>query len=150
MSQSLAKVYLHVIFSTKTRESLLLDAWRDELFRILGGTANNLGCQSLIVGGTADHVHMLLQLGRTITIADVIGKIKSTSSAWVNQNHPSAAPFHWQAGYAVFSVSQSNIEAVREYIRRQPEHHAKQSFQDEVREWLRRYEIDWDERYVWD
>jgi putative transposase len=150
MPQSLAKVYLHVIFSSKNRVPVLLDDWRDELFRVMGGTANNLGCQSLIVGGTNDHVHMLIQLGRTITMADAIGKIKSTSSAWVNQNHAPATPFHWQAGYAVFSVSQSSVEAVREYIRRQPEHHAKKSFQDELRDWLRRYEIEWDERYVWD
>jgi hypothetical protein len=93
---------------------------------------------------------MLFQLGRTITMPDAIGKIKSTSSAWVNQKHAPAMPFHWQAGYAVFSVSQSNLAALRDYIRRQPEHHAKKSFQDELREWLRRYEIEWDERYVWD
>jgi REP element-mobilizing transposase RayT len=150
MPQSLAKVYLHVIFSTKDREPLLLDDWREELFRVMGGTANNLGCQSLIAGGTMDHVHMLFQLGRTITMADAIGKIKSTSSTWINQNHVRSKPFHWQGGYAVFSVSLSNVEAVREYIRKQPEHHAKKSFQDELREWLRRCELEWDERYVWD
>jgi putative transposase len=150
MSQSLAKVYLHVVFSTKNRAPLLADEWRDELFRVLGGAANNLGCQSLIVGGVEDHVHMLIQLGRTITIADAVGKIKSTSSAWVNQTRGLSGEFHWQAGYAVFSVSQSNVEAVREYILKQAEHHAKQSFQEELREWLRRYEIEWDERYVWD
>jgi putative transposase len=150
MPQSLAKVYLHLLFSTKNRESLLADDWRDELFQVLGGTTNNLGCQSLIVGGVADHVHLLFLLGRTIAIADAIGKIKSTSSLWVNQTHGLSTPFHWQGGYAVFSVSQSNVEAVREYIRRQPEHHAKQSFQDELRDWLRKYEIEWDERYVWD
>ena len=150
MPQSLAKIYVHVIFSTKHRQPLLADAWRDELFHVLGGTANNLGCQSIIVGGVADHVHMLFQLGRTITIADAVGKIKSTSSAWINQSGSLPTEFHWQAGYAAFSVSQSNLEAVREYIRRQPEHHAKQSFEDELREWLRRYEIEWDERYVWD
>ena len=123
----------------------MADDWRDELFQILGGTANNLGCQSLIVGGVADHVHMLFQLGRTITIADAVGKIKSTSSSWVNQSRSLSTEFHWQGGYAAFSVSQSNVEAVREYIRRQPEHHAKQSFQDELREWLTRYEIAFDE-----
>jgi REP element-mobilizing transposase RayT len=150
MSQSLAKVYLHAVFSTKNRAATLADAWRDELFHVLGGAANNLGCQSLVVGGVADHVHMLFQLGRTITIADALGKIKSTSSSWVNQTRGLLAEFHWQAGYAVFSVSQSNVEAVRQYIRRQPEHHASQTFQDELRDWLRRYEIEWDERYVWD
>ncbi len=150
MPQPLAKVYIHAIFSTKNREPLLADDWRDDLLHVLGGSANNLKCQSLLVGGVADHVHLLFQLGRTIAIADVVGRIQSTSSAWVNQTRSLAAPFHWQAGYAAFSVSQSNVEPVREYICRQPEHHAKQSFQDELREWLRRYEIEWDERYVWD
>ena len=150
MPQSLAKVYLHVVYSTKNREPLLAGEWRDELFRVLGGAANNLGCQSLIVGGVEDHVHLLIQLGRTISMADAVGKIKSTSSAWINQTRGLAMPFHWQAGYAAFSVSQSNLEAVREYVRKQPEHHARQSFQDELREWLRRYELEWDERYIWD
>jgi putative transposase len=150
VSQSLAKVYIHAVFSTKHREPILADSWRDELFAVLGGTANNLGCQSLLVGGVADHVHMLFQLGRTITLADAIGKIKSTSSAWVNESRGLVKPFHWQAGYAVFSVSQSNVNRVLRYIRQQPEHHAKQSFQDELREWLRRYKVEWDERYVWD
>ena len=148
MSQSLAKVYIHGIFSTKNREPALVDAWRDELFHVLGGATNNLGCQSLVVGGVADHVHLLFQLGRTIALADAIGKIKSTSSSWVHQARGQS--FHWQNGYAAFSVSQSNVEAVRSYIHRQPEHHARLSFQDELREWLRRYEIAWDERYVWD
>jgi REP element-mobilizing transposase RayT len=150
MPQSLAKVYLHAVLSTKNREPVLADGWRDELFAVLGGTANNLGCPSLTVGGVADHVHLLFQLGRTITIADAVGKIKSTSSVWVNQTRGLPGAFHWQNGYAAFSVSQSNVEGVREYIRRQPEHHAGQEYQDELREWLRKYEIEWDERYVWD
>jgi putative transposase len=150
MPQSLAKVYLHVVWSTKNRAPLIADDWRDELFRVLGGAANNLGCQSLIVGGVADHVHMLFVLARTITIADAIGKIKSASSAWVNQTRGLTGQFHWQGGYAAFSVSQSNVEATRDYIRNQPEHHVKQSFQDELRDWLRRYGLEWDERYLWE
>ena len=150
MPQSLAKVYLHVVFSTKNRAPLLAHDWRPELFQVLGGATNNLGCQLLIVGGVTDHVHLLFVLGRTIAIADAVGKIKSTSSLWVNQTCGLAAPFHWQGGYAAFSVSQSNVEAVRAYIRGQPEHHRVQSFQDELREWLRRYQVEWDEQYVWD
>ena len=150
MSQSLAKVYVHAIFSTKNRDGLLADNWREECFGVLGGAANTLGCQSLIVGGMSDHVHLLFQLARTISLADAISKIKSGTSAWVNQSRGLTTPFHWQNGYAAFSVSQSSLDAVREYIFRQPEHHAKQSFADELREWLRRYEIAWDERYVWD
>src|SRR4051812_8520892 len=98
MPQSLAKVYVHVVFSTKNREPVLADTWRDELFSVIGGTANNLGCQSMIVGGIADHVHVLLQLARTVTLADAVGKIKSVSSSWIHQHHE--IKFHWQAGYA--------------------------------------------------
>ena len=150
MAQSLAKVYVHLVFSTKNREPILAEEWRDELFSVLGGGTNNLGCQSLIVGGVADHVHLLFNLGRTISVADAVSKIKSTSSLWVNQTRGLPNPFHWQGGYAALSVSQSNVEVVRDYIRRQPEHHTKQSFQDEFHEWLTRYEIEWDEKYVWD
>jgi REP element-mobilizing transposase RayT len=150
MPQSLAKVYVHAIFSTKRREALLADAWREELFSVLGGAANNLDCQPLIVGGMPDHAHMLFQLGRNITVADALSKIKSTSSLWVRQTQAGLTEFHWQAGYAAFSVSQSSVDAVRRYIRNQAQHHRKQSFQDELRDWLRRYEVVWDERYVWD
>lgn len=150
MPQSLAKVYLHVVFSTKGREPLLADAWRDELFHVLGGAANNLGCQSLIVGGVADHVHMLFVLGRTITIADAVGRIKSSSSAWINQTQRMAGRFQWQGGYSAFSVSQSYVEATREYIAGQAEHHAHQSFQDELREWLTKYGLEWNEQYLWE
>jgi REP element-mobilizing transposase RayT len=143
MPQSLAKVYIHAIFSTKHREPLLTEGWRDELFSVVGGAANNLDRQSLIVGGVADHVHILFQLGRKIAVSDAISKIKSTSSLWVRQAPAGREEFHWQAGYAAFSVSQSSIEAVREYIRNQAEHHRNQSFQDELRERLRRYEVEW-------
>jgi REP element-mobilizing transposase RayT len=150
MAQSLAKIYVHAIFSTKNRESLLADAWREELFSVLGGAANNLGCQSLIVGGVADHVHILFKLSRTLAIADAISKIKSTTSLWINQTRGLPAVFHWQNGYAAFSVSQSNVPTVRTYIRNQEEHHCQQSFQDELRNWLRKYEVRWDEAYIWD
>jgi REP element-mobilizing transposase RayT len=150
MSQSLAKIYIHAIFSTKNRERTLANTWQEELHKVVGGAINGLGCQSLVVGGVEDHLHCLVVLGRTLSISEAMRKIKSTSSLWINQNCGLANPFHWQAGYGAFSVSQSNVEAVREYIQRQREHHKTQSFQDEFREWLRRYEIEWDERYVWD
>src|SRR3989442_11570832 len=102
MPQSLAKVYLPAIFSTKNREPVLHDDWRDELFRVMGGAANNLGCQSLIVGGVADHIHLLFQLGRTISIADAVGKIKSTSSPWVNQSRGLVTPFIGKPATACF------------------------------------------------
>jgi REP element-mobilizing transposase RayT len=150
MSQSLAKIFIHAIFSTKNRESNLAEEWQDELHKVLGGAIINAGCQSLTVGGVADHVHCLFVLGRTLSISEALGKIKTVSSVWINQTRGLNGSFNWQAGYGAFSVSQSNVEPVREYIRNQREHHKRQSFQDEFREWLRRYEIEWDERYVWD
>jgi putative transposase len=148
--QSLAKVYLHVIFSTKHREPVLADGWREERFQVLGGAVNQSGCQSMVVGGVADHVHLLIQLGRTITIADMVRVVKISSSLWVNQTRGLPAPFHWQNGYAALSVSQSNVDAVADYVRRQPAHHERRSFQDELRDWLSRYDVAWDEQYVWD
>lgn len=150
MPQSLAKVYVHAVFSTKNREPLLDEVWRDELFHVVGGTANNSGCQSLIVGGYRDHIHMLFVLGRTITIADAVGRIKSASSAWINQTRGLVGQFQWHGGYAAFSVSQSNVESTRDYIRNQPQRHQTQTFQDELRERLKDYELQWDEKYLWE
>jgi putative transposase len=150
MSQSLAKLYVHVVFSTKQRAPLLEETWREELFHVIGSSVNQVHCRTMIVGGVADHVHLLFQLGRTIALADAVGKIKSTSSMWINQSHGFQQPFHWQNGYSAFSVSQSNVEAVRNYIAHQAEHHAQQTFEDELRTWLRRYELEWNEEYVWD
>lgn len=150
MSQSLSKVYLHAVFSTKGREPMIHPNWRNELFRVIGGATNDCGCQSLLVGGMDDHVHILFELGRTITIATALEKIKFPSSTWVNQSRKLPTRFAWQAGYATFSVSASNLGTVRNYIQRQPEHHNKQSFQDELRELLGKHQIEWDEQYIWD
>jgi putative transposase len=150
MPQSFGAIYLHTTFSTKNRVPTILDSWREELFNVLGGLINNTGCQSLIVGGVVDHVHLLFRLSRTSSIAEVMLAVKKQSSSWINQHKVTNLEFHWQAGYGSFSVSSTNIDTVREYIRKQPEHHEKQTFQDEYREWLRRYGMEWDERYAWD
>ena len=150
MPQSLSKMYAHAIFSTKSRAPLIAEPWREELFAVLGGSLNNLGCRSLLVGGVEDHVHLLFVLSRTVSIADTMGTIKKASSSWANDRRKTATAFAWQAGYAIFSVSQSGVEDVRESIRHQPERHKRQSFQDELREWLTRYEEEFDERYLWD
>ncbi|MCU0705428.1 MAG: IS200/IS605 family transposase [Fimbriiglobus sp.] len=149
MPQSLAKLYVHAVFSTKNREPLLLEPWREDLFQVLGGIVNNIGCPSLLVGGVADHVHMLFRLSRTITLADAMNRLKTNASAWVNRLHANGS-FRWQHGYGAFSVGRSEVEVVREYIRRQPEHHSGETFQEELRRWFQDYEIEWDEKYVWD
>jgi putative transposase len=151
MAQSLAKILLHLVFSTKDRRPLLEDsALRDELHRYLGGILTNLECQPLIIGGVEDHVHLLFAHNRTSTVADVVKELKRGSSVWLKTKSPMFADFAWQNGYGVFSIGQSQVEDVRTYIANQEEHHRKTSFQDEFRRLLQRYEVDFDERYVWD
>jgi len=110
----------------------------------------NHACETLIVGGVEDHTHSLFALSRTATIASVVKEVKRTSSGWIKEAWPKLAKFHWQAGYAAFSVSQSNLEDVVRYIENQEDHHKRVTFQDEYRAFLKAYGVDYDERYVWD
>ena len=151
MPQSLAKILVHAVFSTKERRRFLRDAiLRDELHRYLGGTVGNLGCQPMIVGGVEDHVHMLFALSRTSAVAEVLKEVKRSSSIWIKTKSPDFDDFAWQNGYGIFSIGFSQIETVRAYIQNQEEHHRNVTFQDEFRAFLKRYEIEFDERYVWD
>ena len=150
MPQSLARVLVHVVFSTKHREPLVAKPVRDELHPYLSVVLNNDGCTALRVGGFDDHVHLLFALSRTRTIAQVIENVKTSSSKWLKTKGSAFAAFHWQNGYGIYSVSQSHADAVVEYIVRQEEHHTKQreTYQDEVRRLYREAHIEFDERYV--
>ena len=150
MPQSLAKVCMHIVFSTKYRAAILAEEWRNELFEVLGGTAHRIGCPPLIVGGVADHVHVLLDLGRTTSVSQCVNRLKSNSSLWISEYHPLPEPFHWQDGYGAFAVSEWDVETIRGYILRQEEHHADRPFQDEYRQMLRDNQVAWDEQHVWD
>jgi putative transposase len=151
MPQSLAKILVHSVFSTKERRPFLRDkAIREELHRYLGGILGNLDCQPIIIGGVEDHVHVLCALSRTSHASEVIKETKRGSSLWIKTRNPDLRDFAWQNGYGVFSIGFSQIEPVRNYIARQEQHHRKMSFQDEFRQLLKRYKIDFDERYVWD
>jgi len=151
MSQSLANVLLHVVFSTKNRAPFLKSRdLREELHGYMVGTVLAIECPSLIVRTVEDHLHCLLRLSRTISIAKLVETMKVESSAWVKRQLPQLSDFYWQAGYGAFSVSQSNVEQVKAYIANQEEHHRRVSFQDEFRILLQRHEIEFDERYVWD
>ena|ERR1700678_887425 len=149
MPQSLSCLLLHLIFSTKDRFPILRD--EDLLSRThayLGGIFREADCPSLTVGGTADHVHALFQLSRTLQVAKLVEIIKSNSSHWLKSQ--GLQNFAWQHGYACFSVGKSQADAVVAYIRNQAEHHRHVSYQDEVREFFKRYEVAFNERYVWD
>ena len=151
MPQSLSAVYIHLVFSTKERRPFLRDkTTRDGLHAYLGGVSKTLECPPLIVGGVEDHVHLLCRFGRTMTQAEWVKEVKRVSNRWLKEQGREYADFEWQGGYADFSVSQSNLEQVKEYIAGQEEHHRKLTFQDELRALLRKHEIEFDERYVWD
>jgi putative transposase len=151
MSQSLVQIYLHVVFSTKERRPFLQDAQlRERTHAYLAGTCQQMGAPSIIVDGTADHVHILCRLAKMLTVADLVKGLKRESSKWVKQQHPTAADFYWQSGYGAFSISPGHVEGLRSYIARQEEHHKKESFQDEFRRLCRKYDVEIDERYVWD
>ncbi len=123
---------------------------RAALHSQLGGISKTLECPTLLVGGVEDHVHILARLSRTITQANWVKEVKRVSSGWLKEQGRDYADFEWQGGHADFSVSQSNLEQVKQYIAAQEEHHRKMNFQDELRLLLRRHEIAWDEKYVWD
>ena len=151
MPQSLAQIYLHLVFSTKDRRPYLRDPGiREKLHGYLAGICRNLDSPSLRVGGTEDHVHVACRLSRKHTIAELVGKLKEKSSKWIKGQSPTLSDFYWQAGYGAFSVSPGHVSALLEYIVNQEEHHRKESFQDEFRRLLKKYGVEYNERYVWD
>jgi REP element-mobilizing transposase RayT len=150
MPQSLSRILVHLVFSTKNREPRLTTAIQTELHPYIAGTLDNIDCPSLQVGGVEDHVHLFFGLSRTRTIAGVVEIVKTSASKWIKTKDASMADFHWQSGYGAFSVSQSDADAVVAYIRNQAQHHQKMTFQDEYRRLLEQYRIAFDEKYVWD
>jgi putative transposase len=151
MPQSLSAVYIHLVFSTKDRHPFLRDkGMREELHSFLGGASKQIGCAPILIGGVEDHVHLLARFGRTITQGDWVKELKRVSNGWVKDHGDKYSKFGWQSGYASFSVSQSNLEQVKEYISSQEEHHRKIGFQDELRALLRRHGVEFDEKHVWD
>lgn len=149
MPQSFAAMYVHIVYSTKHREPRLQEAWAERLHEFTGGILRKRQGSLLAAGGVADHLHLLVSLGREWALADLMRDVKAATSKWVHDHFGDLA-FAWQTGYGAFSVSSSSLEAVKEYLARQKEHHQRQSFQEELRELLRRHGLTWDERYIWD
>ena len=150
VAQSLARNLIHLIFSTKNRAQLLTESIRVNLHEYASGILRDLDSPALIMNSVTDHIHVLLNLHRTKALADVVMELKRGTSRWIKQHGPELADFYWQNGYGAFSIGQSMVKIVRRYIKNQAEHHKKVSFQDELRGFLKRYEIEFDERYLWD
>jgi REP-associated tyrosine transposase len=151
MAQSLSRIWIHLIFSTKERFPFLCDAnVRRDMHAYLATVLRSHDCGTLIVNGTRDHIHSLFSLSRKRSIATIVKELKRTSSAWIKEQSPPLRNFHWQNGYAAFSVSQSHLNRVHQYIEDQKRHHRQTTFEDEYRAFLKKYQVKYDERYVWD
>lgn len=150
MPQSLNKIYIHIVFSTKNREPLISKEIKEELFSYLGGICKGLESNPIQVGGYRDHIHILCLLSKKITLIKLVEEIKKNSSKWIKTKGKEFENFYWQSGYGAFSVNPSEIEVVKKYIENQEEHHKVKSFQEEYRAFLKKYNVEYDEQYVWD
>ena len=150
MSQTLVKILVHVIFSTKHRQPFLVPAVAPRMEAYVAGVLGKIDCPAIQIKCVSDHMHILCSLGRRVEVAELIEKVKTGSSKWIKPHSPELGEFYWQAGYGAFSVSASSVDDVRRYIRRQDEHHRHRTFQEEFRLFLQKHKIEYDERYVWD
>jgi putative transposase len=150
MGQSLVQNYLHIVFSTKHRQPLIHAPVESELHSYLGGICNKLECYVLKVGGYTDHVHILCKLSKKIALMKLMEELKGHSSKWIKTKGAGYENFYWQDGYGAFSVKGSEVDRVIAYIANQHQHHSKKKFQDEYRSILKKFKVEYDERYVWD
>ena len=149
MPQSIHVLFAHIVFSTKERRPWLSDEIRPRLFAYLATTLRDLGCNDVLVNGYTDHVHILCNLSKTNPTAKIIEITKKESSKWIKKEFTQLNTFHWQNGYGLFSVSRSHIEAVRQYVSDQENHHKEISYQDELRRLLERNGMEINEKYLW-
>ncbi len=150
MPQSLVKNYIHIVFSTKYRQPFIHPPVEEELYAYLGGECKRLECHPIKIGGYIDHVHVLCMLSQKIALMKLVEQIKSHSSKWMKTKADELINFYWQDGYGAFSVNTTDVITVIAYIANQKTHHSVISFQNEYRAILKRYQVEYDERYVWD
>lgn len=150
MAQTHFNSYFHMVFSTKNRVAFIVPEIEDDLYGYIGGVVRNYDGKLLRAGGTSNHIHLLVSMNKNHLVPDVIGAVKRDSSKWIKIGSGLLSKFAWQDGYSAFSLGHSQIPAVEKYIAGQKEHHRKRLFEDEMRGFYRKYNIDFDERYVWD
>ncbi len=150
MAQSLTQLYTHIVFSTKKHFPFIKPAIEKELFAYLGGTIKGIGGIPFMINGMSDHIHVFSTLPKTIALSKFVEEIKRNSSRWIKTKGSAYQQFAWQNGYAGFSVSSSKKDTVVRYIANQKKHHKTLTFKDELLEFLKEYDIDYDERYLWD
>ena len=150
MPSTYTNLLYHLVFSTKDRTPLITEDLQEELHRYIAGIIRAEGGVQLEIGGVEDHIHILARIKPAIAVSEVLAKVKANSSKWLNDHKMKMRKFGWQVGYAAFSVSESQVPTVRDYIRNQKDHHHKQTFQEELVALLDRHGIEYDPRYLWD
>jgi putative transposase len=150
MPQSFSQIFVHIIFSTKNRMPMIDKEIQPRVFSYIATIARNDDCSSVLVGGIEDHVHILVNLSKKRVPVDIVAKIKKESSKFIKTLGNTYSDFYWQNGYGMFSVSPASCQDVRRYVETQSAHHKKMSFQEEFLAYLKKYEIEYDERYIWD
>ena len=150
MANTYHEVYIQVVFAVKYREAVIANEWKSTLMSVIGNLINETGCKTIIVNGVEDHVHCFLGLKPTVSISELMKTVKSKSSKYINDHHFTNSRFEWQEGYGTFSYSHSQIDAVYKYIVNQEEHHKKQTFKEEYLEFLDKFKVSFDERYIFE
>jgi putative transposase len=150
MADTYASVNIHYVFSTKNRAPFITDGLRERLWAFMGGIARENQMLPRCIGGAADHVHLLVSMPTTLSIAKGVQLLKGGSSTWINGTFPEIPAFAWQKGYGAFSVSVSHIDETIAYIQNQEEHHRTKTFQDEYLSFLKRHGVAYNEKYIWD
>lgn len=149
MAQTLVSLLVHVVFSTKNRANLIAPAIEPDLYKYISGTLRKMESPCLKIGGTANHLHLLVSQSKNIALAFLLEELKKSSSKWIKKQDTSLGLFKWRDGYGAFTIGQSNVATLRRYIESQKTHHQRRSFEDELRGLLKRYRVEYDERYIW-
>ena len=149
MAQTLVSLLVHVIFSTKNRANLITLEVEAELFAYMGGILKNCGSRGLAINGTANHVHLLISLSKNLALSAILGELRKSSSKWIKTKGPEFRRFDWQDGYGAFTIGQSSVAALKEYIAEQKDKHRTRSFEAEFTQLLKKYGVEYDPQYVW-
>lgn len=148
MANTYHQIYLQVVFAVKYRQAVIKQEWKHQLYAVIGNIINETKCKTIIVNGMEDHVHCFLALKPVVSISELMKTVKAKSSKYINDHALTPERFEWQEGYGVFSYSQSGVDAVYKYIQNQEEHHKKQNFKDEYENFLKKYQVAYDNQYL--
>lgn len=150
MPNTFSQIYIQLVFAVKNRTALIESIWEERLYQYITGIVQNKEQKMLAINGASNHIHIFIGLKPTCCISDLVREIKKSSSAFIRDNQLSKFPFHWQEGFGAFSYSHSQVDAVCKYVMNQKEHHKKQTFQEEYIQFLNNFNIQYDEKYLFD